>query len=234
MDSERLRLLARWGLFLAIVVIGLFATFFGGLASVASRPGFGGDHDELLIAAYAPAMYRVSMAFDALGWLAMGGLIVLGGLAFAEGAPIRGRLASLLGVTAVAGIIGAFVRMFVLGDLGEAFAAPAADQQAVLTGYRLVDGLITACFAAGQLTIGLGFVVVGSAALATSWVPRSIGWMLSSLAVTTYAILAGQVVLDVFLRPILLAHVALMAVVGVVLARRWWSAGEGVRVPASA
>ncbi len=234
MDTARLRLLARWGLFLAIVVIGLFATFFGALGSVASTPGIGGDHDELLIAAYAPTMYRVSMAFDALGWLAMGGLIAVGGLAFAEGAPMRGRLASLLGVTAIAGIIGAFVRMFVLGGLGEAFAAPAADQAAVLASYRLVDGLITACFAAGQLTIGLGFAVVGSAALATSWVPRSIGWMLSALAVTTYAILVGQVVLDVFLRPILLAHVALMAVVGVVLARRWWSAGEGVRAPASA
>lgn len=228
MDVERLRLLARWGLFLAIVVIGLLATFFGALGSVASRPGFGGDHDELLIAAYAPTMYRVSMAFDALGWLAMGGLIALGGLAFAEAAPTRGRLASLLGVTAIAGIIGAFVRMFVLGGVGEAFASPGADQVAVLAGYRLADSVITACFAAGQLTIGLGFVVVGSAALATLWVPRSIGWMLCALAVTTYALLFGQVFLDLLLRPILFAHVGLMAVVGVALARRWWSAGQGV------
>lgn len=234
MDTERLRLLARWGLFPAIVVPGLFATFFGTLGSVASRPGFGGDHDELLMAAYAPAMYRVAMSFDALGWLAMGGLIVLGGLAFADSAPIRGRLASLLGVTASAGIIGAFVRMFVLGGLGEAFAAPDAEQQAILADFRLIDGVITALFTAGQLTIGLGFLVVGSAGLATSWVPRSIGWMLTALAVTTFTLLVGQVVLDVLLRPVLLAHVGLMAIVGLALARRWWRAGPYAPVPAPA
>ena len=234
MDTDRLRLLARWSLFVGLAVIGLFVTFFGALASVSSRPGFGGDYDELLMAAYAPAFYRISMVFDALGWLAMGGLIVLAGLALSEGTPTRGRLASLLGVTAIAGIIGAFVRMFVLGGLGEAFAAPGADQAAVVADYQLVDSLITAFFAAGQLTIGLGFVVVGSAALATSWVPRSIGWMLSALAVTTYALLLGRVVLDAFLQPILLVHVGLMAVVGLAIARRWWGARQGVRVPAPA
>ena len=231
MNADRLRLLARWGLFLSLVVVGLFVTFFGALGSVASMPGFGGDHDELLMAAYASTLYRTSMVFDALGWLAMGGLLVLGGLAVSDDAPTRGRLASLLGVTAIAGVIGAFVRMFVLGGLGEVYALSNADQPAVLADYRLVDTLISAFFAAGQLTIGLGFVIIGSAALATPWVPRSIGWMLTALAVTTYGLLLGQVVLDVLLRPILLTHVGLMAILGAVIARRWWSAGQGARQP---
>lgn len=68
-----LRLLARWGLLTSLTVAGLMTTFFSGMATVSSQPGIGGDHDELLMAAYAPWLYRIAMVFDALGWLFMGG-----------------------------------------------------------------------------------------------------------------------------------------------------------------
>jgi hypothetical protein len=215
--------LARWGLFVAVAIIGLFTTFFAAIGMVASQPGIGGDHDELLMAAYAPGMYRLAMVFDALGWLAMGGLLVIVGLALSGDSPVRGRLGSALGVTAIAGIIGAFVRMIVVGDLGRQFAATGADQAAILATTRTVAGIISAIFDAGQLTVGLGFLALGSAALATSWVPRSIGWLLSLIALTTFGLLAGEVLLNVFLFPVLLLNVAVLAVVGLIIARRWWS-----------
>jgi len=219
-----LPVLARWGAFVAVSVVGLVTTFFAAMAMVASRPGFGGDDDELIMAAFAPGMYRLSMVFDALGWLGMGGLIVMAGLALSGDAPIRARLGAALGVTAITGIIGAFVRMSVVGDLGEQFAAPDADQATVLAMSRTVGGIISALFEAGQLTMGLGFLAVGSAALATSWVPRSIAWLLTLPAVTSLGLLALDVVLGVFLFPILLLHVALLTIAGLLIARRWWTA----------
>lgn len=218
-----LPVLARWGVIAAAATVGLFTTFFAAFGMVASRPGFGGDNDELIMAAYAPGLYRLSMLFDALGWLGMGGLLVIAGLALSGGSPVRGRLGAALGVTAIAGIIGAFIRMTVIGDLGEQYAAAGADQAAILAMARTVAGIISAFFEAGQLTMGLAFLAVGSAALAASWVPRSIAWLLTLPALTSLGLLALDVFLDVFLFPVLLVHIALLTAAALLIARRWWT-----------
>jgi hypothetical protein len=126
-----LTLLARWGLLTALSVVGLITAFFSTLLFVSSEPGIGGDHDELLMAAYAPGLYRTAMVFDAIGWLVMGGLVVIAGLTLSREATVRGPLAAALGVTAITGIIGAFLRLAVVGDLGKQLARPrAAPRQA--------------------------------------------------------------------------------------------------------
>lgn len=52
-------------------------------------------------------------------------------------------------------------------------------------------------------------------------------FLLLPLVMVIYgAIFAGEVVLDAVLRPILILHVGLMAIVGLTLARRWWSADD--------
>lgn len=220
-----LRLLARWGLLNAVTVAGLMTAFFAAMAMVSSRPGIGGAHDELLMAAYAPGLYRTAMVFDAMGWLAMGGLIVIAGLVLRREASVRGPLAAALGVTAITGVIGAFLRLTVVGDLGRQFvAASTTDQAAIVSLYRSVDWIIAAHFGAGQLTAGLGLLVVGSAALSVAWVPRPIAWLLVLPGVTSLTLLVGEIVLDIFLFPVLLLHVVLLAVVGLALARRWWRA----------
>jgi hypothetical protein len=216
-------LLARWGLFTALAVAGLVTTFFTAYGLASSRPGIGGDHDELLMAAAVPVLYRIAMVFDALGWLAMGGLIVIAGLGLRREATVRGPLAAALGVTAVVGIFGAFLRLIAIGELGKQLAGGAA-QADLLPLFRSVEWVISAAFAAGQLTNGLGFLVVGSAALAVAWVPRRIGWLLVLPGVTSLVLLGAEVVLDVFLFPVLLVHVGLLAAAGLALAATWWRA----------
>lgn len=223
-DMLWLPILARWGVFVAVVTVGLVTTFFAAFGVVASQPGIGGDYDELIMASYAPGLYRLSMLFDALGWLAMGGLLVIAGLALSGQSPVRGRLSAALGVTAITGVIGAFVRMTVVGDLGQQFAVAGADQAAILLMARTVAGIISAFFEAGQLTQGLAFLALGSAALATPWVPRSIAWLLTLPALTSLGLLAADVFLDVFFFPILLLHIAFLTAAGLLIARRWWSA----------
>lgn len=219
-----LRLLARWGLLTAVVLAGLIGTFFSAMGTISSQPGFGGGHDEVLMAAFVPGLYRTAMIFDALGWLAMGGLLVIAGLALSREASVRGPLAAILGVTAITGIIGAFLRLVVVGDLGKQFvAAASSDQASILSLYRTVNWIISAHFYAGHLTIGVGFLVLGSAALGVPWVPRAIRWLLFLPGLTTLGLLAGEVLLDVFLFPVLLFHVVLLAVAGLALAYTWWS-----------
>lgn len=218
-----LRLLARWGLITAVTVAGLIAVFFSGLAAVSTQPGAGGNYDELLMAAFAPTLYRIAMVLDAVGWLAMGGLIVIAGLALRPEVSVRGLLAAALGVSAITGVIGAFLRLMVVGDLGRQFAGAAAlDREGILSLYRSVEWIVGAHFAAGQLTNGLGFLVIGSAALAVSWVPRPVGWLMVLPGVTSLALLVGQVAFDVFLFPVLLLHVVLLAILGLAVARSWW------------
>lgn len=217
-----LRLLARWGLLTAVAVIGLMVAFFGALAAVSSQPGAGGTADELLMATHAPGLYRIAMVLDAAGWLFMGGLIVIAGLALRREATIRGPLAAALGVTAITGVIGAFLRLTVVGDLGRQFSAASADGEGILSLYRSVQWMISAHFDAGQLTMGLGFLVVGSAALGVAWVPRVVGWLLVLPGLTSLVLLVGEVAFDVFLFPVLLLHVVLLAVLGLAVARTWW------------
>src|SRR3970040_2362950 len=107
--------LVRWGLLLAVVVVGLFTTIVAAFGVGPSQPCIGGTHDELLMAAYAPGMYRLAMLLDALGWLGMGGLLVIAGLALSGDSPVRGRLGAALGVTAITGVIGGFVPIIVVG-----------------------------------------------------------------------------------------------------------------------
>jgi hypothetical protein len=203
----------------------LVATFFTALGLVSSRSGIGGGHDELLMAAYAPVLYRIAMVFDALGWLTMGGLIVLFGMALRRDATVRGPIAVALGVTAIAGVVGAFLRLAVVGDLGKQLVAGGStNEAAILPLYRTVDWIISAHFAAGQLTIGLAFLVVGSAALGVAWVPRPIAWLLVLPAVTSLALLTGEVAFDVFAFPVLLLHVVVLGVAGLATAVAWWGA----------
>ena len=198
-------------------------TFFSAMATVSSKPGFGGDHDELLMAAYAPELYRTAMVLDAVGWLCMGGLIVIAGLALRREASVRGPLAAALGATVITGIIGASLRLGVVGDLGTQFVLFAgATEPSILSLYRSAQLIIGAHFAAGQLTAGLGFLVVGTAALGVAWVPRKIGWLLLAPGVTSLSLLAGDPVLNVFLFPVLLLHVVLLAGAGLAIVYRWW------------
>jgi hypothetical protein len=230
-----LRLLARWGVFTALMVAGLMSMFFATMADVSTQPGFGGDHDELLMAAFASGGYRLAMIFDALGWLAMGGLIVIAGIALSRDASLRGPLGATLGVTAIAGVIGAFTRLAVVGDLGRQLAAASSTDQiaGVLLLNRTVTQIVGAHFGTGQLTIGLGFLVLGSAALGVAWFPRGIAWLLVAPGITSIVLLIGEL-FDVFLFPVLLVHVSLLAVLGLAMARSWWRvplpAGEAVAV----
>lgn len=217
-------LLARWGFLTALAVAGLITTFFTAYGLASSRPGIGGDHDELLMAAAVPVLYRIAMVFDALGWLAMGGLVVIAGLGLRREATVRGPLAAALGVTAVVGIVGAFLRLIAVGELGKGLATGVATQPGVLPAFRSVEWVISAAFATGQLTVGLGFLVVGSAALGVAWVPRRIAWLLLLPGLTSLALLGAEVILDVFLFPVLLVHVGLLAAAGLAMAATWWRA----------
>jgi len=218
------RLLARWGALTAVVVACLTVTFFTAFGLASSEPGIGGDHDELLMAASVPGLYRLSMVFDAFGWLCMGGLIVIAGCALRRDAPVRAPLAAALGVTTIAGVIGAFLRLMVIGDLGRQVAT-GGGTDSILFLYRSVDWVIDAHFAAGQLTVGLGFMVLGSAALGVAWMPRRIAWLLVLPGITSLALLIGNVALDTFLFPLLLLHVGLLAALGLTMAVAWWRAG---------
>ena len=127
-------------------------------------------------AARNPATFRIGAGLDATAWLWIGGtLLVFAGL-FARSAPIRASLLVACGVGQLAGLLGGYTMLVVLGDLGARSATAAPDQQAALAAASgPVLSSMLAHYGAGQLLYGVGYVLIASVALSLAGFPRWIG-----------------------------------------------------------
>jgi hypothetical protein len=209
-SSTWFRFLSRWGLLLPIVFIGLVVSFFAAIGSVAGRP-LADAYPELIAAAYAPGVYRIATLFDAAGWIVIGGLIFGIAMSAVRVAPRRALLAAPLAVTMVVGVLGAFMRLVVTGSLG-ARLADGEDQVTIVNAYRLLDGIIGAHFLAGDLLQGAALVIAASAALAMAGFPRRPAYLLAVSGAASLLLFAVQIVANVFLFPLLLIDITVLAV----------------------
>lgn len=166
--------LARWTLFAALALVGVFVAF--GALIAATGDAATGDFAlfELVGASRSPALHRVMGALDALAWLGIGGtLLGFAGL-FAPWARRRAALLAACGVGQLAGAVGAYMRLGAVNELGGRYAAAAApDQQAALIQAQLtLAQIISAHFSLGQLLNGAGFLLLASAGLSLAGFPR--------------------------------------------------------------
>ena len=113
---------------------------------------------------------------SASGWLWIGGsLLVFAGL-FARSAPIRAAFLAACGVGQLAGLLGGYTMLVVLGDLGARSATAAPDQQATLAAASgPVLSSMLAHYGAGQLLYGAGYLLIASVALSLAGFPRWVG-----------------------------------------------------------
>ena len=113
---------------------------------------------------------------SASGWLWIGGsLLVFAGL-FARSAPIRAAFLAACGVGQLAGLLGGYTMLVVLGDLGARAATAAPDQQAALAAASgPVLSSMLAHYGAGQLLYGAGYLLIASVALSLAGFPRWVG-----------------------------------------------------------
>lgn len=151
------------------------------------------------------------MLLDAAGSIVIGGLIFGVAMTAVRSAPRRALLVATLAVTMVVGVLGAFMRLVGTGALG-ARLAQGEDQMTIVNAYRLLDGIIGAHFLAGDLLQGAALVIAASAGLAVVGFPRRPVLLLAVSGVATLLLFAVQIVANVFLFPLLLIDLTVLAV----------------------
>lgn len=185
------KFLSRWALFAGLVNVGLF--LFYGLWFVPASQGspLPPQYDELSAAISAPVLHRFAIAFDVAAWLVLGVFIIALAAVLTRRTPIRSVFIAACSIGAVAGLIGAFVRLDGVGNLAARYEAAAPDQQeALLRSYLDLQLVINSGFTAGGLLWGIAFVLVASAAWRAAEFPR---WLAGLIAVPGILNVAGNV-----------------------------------------
>ena len=164
------KLLSRWALAYGVYEVAALLAF----ATVVGFDVLGPGAFEA--AARNPATFRIGAGLDLTAWLWIGGtLLVFAGL-FARSAPIRAAFLAACGVGQLAGLLGGYTMLVVLGDLGARAATAAPDQQAALAAASgPVLSSMLAHYGAGQLLYGAGYLLIAWVALSLAGFPRWIG-----------------------------------------------------------
>ena len=168
-DAPWLRLLSRWALATALLVIALMLIYMIGIGLDDAVPI---EQSELMGAARSPAIYRVAQGLDILVWLGIGGVLLLFAAAFGPRAPIRALFLGACGISQVVGALGGFLRLNAIGELATRYSE---SQDTLRQVYPTVWQVISAHFNTGQLLYGAGYLIIASVALSSAAVPRWIG-----------------------------------------------------------
>ena len=191
-STRWLLFLPRWSLVAALVILALPIVIFGGVGQQPSDNALGEVYAELLQAARNPALYRLGMTFDALGWLMVGGSLLTWAVVLSRRAPIRAVFIAACGMGQMTGVLGGFMRLNGVSELARLYTAASPDQQAiVLRSYLDLWAVINSHFHAGNLFQGVGFLLV-------AWVAFSLAGFRRLLAV--WLALPGVLPLVQFIR----------------------------------
>lgn len=237
-DSARwLHLLSRIaGLIVLWGVIAL-PVYFVGIGFQASDNALGAEYAELMQAVRSPALYRVFMVFDGLGWLLMGVTLLTLAVLVRHHTPIRGLLIAACGIGTLAGSLGGFMRLHGISDIAAQYATAAPARQAVLLQSFLdIERVINSQFLAGNLIVGIGFLLAATSLWSLAGFPRWLAaWYLvpGLLPLIQFVSWASGAPFNLFL---LMGHIfiGLLALNAAVALTFWRTAPTRVSAPASA
>ena len=172
-STRWLLFLPRWSLIAALVVLALPVVIFGGIGQQSSDNALGAEYAELLQAVRSPAMFRLGMTFDALGWLMIGGSLLTWAAVLSRRTPIRAIFIAACGLGQLTGVLGGFMRLNGVSELARLYTAASPDQQTiVLRSYLDLWAVINSHFHAGNLIQGVGFLLVAWVAFSLAGFPR--------------------------------------------------------------
>ena len=207
-STRWLLFLPRWSLVAGLVILALPIVIFGGVGQQPSDTALGEGYAELLQAARSPAMYRLGMTFDALGWLMIGGSLLTWATVLRRRAPIRAVFIAACGIGQLTGMLGGFMRLNGVSELAKLYTATSPDQQTiVLRSYLDLWAVINSHFHAGNLIQGVGFLLVAWAAFSLAGFPR---WLAIWLALPGLLPLVQFILVAVgtpFSLPLIIFHV---------------------------
>src|SRR5215813_13905621 len=158
-ETRWYKFLSRWSLLASLVTLSLLAGFFvviipyAGKGPLPMESGLGAI--EFGAALNQPALYRILIACDVTGWIALAGLFITFAALFVKSAPIRSTFIAACGAGMTAGLIGAYTRSTGTTELATRYLAASPAQQAtILQSYLDMVRAFTAHFGIGELLWG--------------------------------------------------------------------------------
>ena len=182
------RFLSRCSLAFGLVFLGTMLVYTIGLLPAASGSALPEEYGDLVVASSRPALYRVAALLDLAVWLATGAFLLALAALLAHRAPIRGALIAASGIGQVAGVIGSFIKLDGIGDLGNRYAAVPEQQAVLLRSYLDLQLLLTSHLSAGQVLYAAAYLLVATVAWSLPEFPR---WLTSGLALVGGLALTG-------------------------------------------
>ena len=180
-DVRWFRFLSRWALFAGLVDLGtllLSVVLFVPGPQASSLPE---EYGELVVAFSKPALYRLQVVFDIVGWLTLVVFFITLAVILVPRAPIRGTLLGACGIGQIVAVLGAFMRLEGIPAVAERYVQAKHDRAAVLSSYRDLQAVITSHVSAGVLLYSVAFLLVAWVGLATRDFPR---WLVVLIGLT--------------------------------------------------
>ncbi|SRR6266508_1333589 len=185
-----LRFLSRWAAVAGLAQLALMGVFVGGIGSPPSDTASGPEYVELMQAVRSPVLYRVAMLFDALGWALMGGILLALALLLWRRRPIRAAMIAACALGLVSGVLGGFTRLVGVSDLASRYISVPALQASLLQGYLVLQEVISACFAAGDLLAGAAYLLAAWCLFSFAGFPRWLALWLGAAGSMSLALFA--------------------------------------------
>jgi len=181
-NANWFRFLSRWALLTGITYLGLILAIFTLVIPASQNSPLPEIYFELVAATRSPIFYHLTIAFDIVTNLALGGLLITLAALFIHHAPIRSTFIAACGLGMVSGFIGACLRLAGTSALAANYlTATPGEQATILQSYLELLRLVNILFSAGGLMAGIGLMLATSVAWSTAQFPR---WPTVLLALT--------------------------------------------------
>lgn len=179
-NANWFRFLSRWALLTGLNYLGLIVAVLTLVLPASQNSPLPETYFELVAAARAPLIYRMTIALDVTAWLALGGLLVTFAALFFRYAPIRSAFIAACGVSMVSGFIGACFRLAGTSSLAASYLTVMPnEQETILRSYIELLRLVNILFSAGGLLGGIGLLLSATTAWPMNQFPR---WSTALLA----------------------------------------------------
>lgn len=172
-NANWFRFLSRWALLTGITYLGLILAIFTLVIPASQNSPLPETYFELVAATRSPIFYRLTIAFDIVTNLALGGLLITFAALLVSRAPIRSTFIAACGLGMVSGFIGACLRLAGTSALAANYlTATPGEQATILQSYLELLRLVNMLFSAGGLMAGIGLMLATSVAWSTAQFPR--------------------------------------------------------------
>jgi hypothetical protein len=159
-DIDWFTLLSHWSLLAGVAYLALFALILTIILPSSKSSALPEKYFELIAAYKRPKIYRLTILFDVVAWVAIGGFLVTCVGLLAAYSPVRSLYIALLATGVLSGIIGACLRLVETPRMANTYHKANSDKAelSIVESYEVLLNNINTLFSVGGLLVGAALV----------------------------------------------------------------------------